>query len=101
MSEKQEIEVVRGDDNVSEDLGFGTEEAANLKIRTDLMLDLKRYIRGRSWTHKQAADFFCQPEPQIAALVHGQIADFSVDTLIRLLSKAGMRVRVEVLPAAA
>ncbi len=101
MSEEQEIKVVRGGDNVFEDLGFGTEEALNLKIRADLMLDLRKYIRARSWTHDQAASFFGETQARIGALVKGQIADFSVDQLISLLSKAGMRVRVEVLSAAA
>ena len=101
MDEKQEIRVERGSDNVFEDLGFGTEEALYLKVRADLMLDLKRYIQDRSWTHEQAAGFFGEPGAQIASLVQGQIADFSVDELISMLSKAGMRVRVEVLPTAA
>ncbi len=101
MNEEQEIEVVRGSDNVFEELGFGVEEATNLKIRADLMLDLRKHIRARSWTHEQAANFFGETKVRIAALVDGQIADFNVDELISLLSKAGMRVRVEVLTAAA
>ncbi len=101
MSGERKIEVVRGGDNVFEDLGFGVEEAVNLKIRADLMLDLKKYIRERSWTHEQAAGFFGEPEARITSLVQGRIADFSVDELICLLSKAGMRVRVEVLSTAA
>ena len=101
MNEEQEIEVVRGGDNVFEDLGFGTEEALNLKIRSDLMLDLRKYIQDRSWTHEQAAGFFGETGARIARLVQGQIAAFSVDELICMLSKAGMRVRVEVLTAAA
>ncbi len=92
---------MRGSDNVFEELGFGVEEATNLKIRADLMLDLRKYIRTQSWTHEQAAGFFGETKTRIAALVDGQIADFSVDELISLLSKAGMRVRVEVLTAAA
>src|SRR6266403_462740 len=36
----------RGSDNVFEDLGFNPEEAANLKIRADLMLDLREYIQA-------------------------------------------------------
>ena len=38
------IEVNRGSENVFEDLGFNAEEAANLKVRADLMLDLRNYI---------------------------------------------------------
>lgn len=38
------MSVTRGQGNVFEDLGFDAEEAANLKIRADLMLDLRQYI---------------------------------------------------------
>ncbi len=101
MSEKQESKVVPGGDNVFEDLGFDAEEAVNLKIRADLMLDLKKYIRDRSWTHEQAANFFGETVARTASLVQGQVADFSIDKLVSMLSKAGMRVRVEVLSTAA
>ena len=42
--------ITRGSDNIFEDVGFGAEEAANLKIRADLLLDLRDYIRARRWT---------------------------------------------------
>ncbi len=41
------MEVIRGSDNVFEDLGFGPEEAASLKVRADLMINLKKYIETR------------------------------------------------------
>src|SRR5258706_113461 len=46
---------VRGSDNVFEDVGFASGEAANLKIRADLMLDLRRFIHARRWTQAEAA----------------------------------------------
>jgi hypothetical protein len=55
---KEHPAFTRGSDNVFEDLGFEAEEAANLKIRADLMLDLRQYILARGWTQAKAADFF-------------------------------------------
>lgn len=55
------MEVTRGSDNVFEDIGFEREEAASLKVRADLMLDLKKYIETRGWTQRQAAAFLASP----------------------------------------
>ncbi len=43
------MSITRGKDNVFEDLGFDAEEAANLKIRADLMLDIRQYIQDQGW----------------------------------------------------
>ncbi|MBV9388098.1 MAG: hypothetical protein JOZ78_16885 [Chroococcidiopsidaceae cyanobacterium CP_BM_ER_R8_30] len=45
MNEDELVAVNRGNDNIFENLGFNTEEAADLKIRAELMLDLRRYIQ--------------------------------------------------------
>ncbi len=88
--------VIQGSDNIFEDLGFEPEEAVNLKIRADLILDLRQYIRERGWTQAEAADFFGETQPRISNLMKGEISRFSVDKLIKMLARAGMRVRVEV-----
>jgi len=40
--------VFRGDANVFHDLGFRAPEAANLKIRANLMLDLRQFIQDKN-----------------------------------------------------
>lgn len=90
------MEVVQGSDNVFEDLGFGPEEAANLKVRADLMLDLRQYVQERGWTQAEAAAFFGETQPRMSNLMRGEISRFSVDKLINMLARAGMRVRVTV-----
>ncbi|GAA6618714.1 helix-turn-helix domain-containing protein [Scytonema sp. NUACC26] len=84
--------VMEGSENVFEDLGFDTEEAANLKVRADLMLKLRQYILECGWTQEQAADFFGETQPQMSNLMNGEISRFSVDKLINMLVKAGMQV---------
>jgi predicted XRE-type DNA-binding protein len=41
--------------NVFADLGFGTEEAANLHVRARLMAEIEKYIRTQRLTQKAAA----------------------------------------------
>lgn len=101
MTEKQVMTVTKGHDNVFEDLGFEPEEAANLKVRADLMLSLRQYIQKCGWTQEQAADFFGETQPRISNLMNGEINRFSVDKLINMLVQAGMEVNVNVSAKAA
>jgi predicted XRE-type DNA-binding protein len=101
MTHEETLKVSLGSDNIFKDLGFETEEALNLKIRTDLMLDLRSTIQTRGWTQKQAAEFLGETQPRISNLMNGEISRFTVDKLINLLGKAGMEVKVEVVSKAA
>lgn len=96
-----DMEVTERDGNVFADLGFEPEEAYNLKVRADLMLDLQRFIRGQGWTQVQAAAFFGETQPRMSNLMQGEISRFSVDKLINMLVRAGMDVRIEVVPKVA
>jgi predicted XRE-type DNA-binding protein len=96
MSQKQAPEVIHGRSNVFEDLGFNREEALNLKIRADLMLNIRRFIQTQGWTQKQAALFFGETQPRISDLMNGDIERFSIDKLVMMLAQAGMDVRFEV-----
>lgn len=95
------MKVTQGSDNVFEDIGFDREEAASLKVRADLMLDLRKYIETQGWTQSQAATFFGESQPRISNLMQGDIRRFSVDKLINMLTVAGMQVEVYVKPQAA
>jgi predicted XRE-type DNA-binding protein len=97
----RENRVTRGSDNVFEDLGFDRDEAANLKIRADLLLDVRHYIQARGWTQAQAAAFFGETQPRISNLLKGEISRFSIDKLINMLARAGIKVRVATEPQAA
>lgn len=92
--------VIRGSVHVFEDLGFGVQEAANLKVRADLMLKLRQYILEQGLTTEQAADFLGETQVQVNNLINGKISLFSVDKLIGMLVKAGMQVKVEVVSKA-
>ena len=95
------MEVIQGRDNVFEDIGFDQAEAASLRVRADLMLDLRRYIQANGWTQRQAAEFFGESQPRISNLMKGDIGRFSVDKLINRLTRAGMQVEIHVKPQAA
>jgi predicted XRE-type DNA-binding protein len=88
--------VTKGSDNVFKDLGFGDEDAANLKIRADLMINLQKFIKSQNWTQAEAANFFGETQPRISNLMNGDIDRFAIDKLVQMLSQAGMDVRIVV-----
>ncbi|GBF80650.1 helix-turn-helix domain-containing protein [Aphanothece sacrum] len=96
MTLSHSIDITIGKDNIFEDLGFSREEALNLKIRADLMLTLRSFIKEKGWTQQEAAVFFEETQPRISNLMNGEISRFSVDKLLNLLGKAAIEVKLEV-----
>jgi predicted XRE-type DNA-binding protein len=88
----------RSSGNVFRDLGFAAEEAENLKVRADLMIYLMKLIQRRGLTQVRAARLFSVSQPRISDLFRGKIDRFSVDSLIEMLSRAGVRVSVTLRP---
>ncbi|HKH45578.1 MAG TPA: helix-turn-helix transcriptional regulator [Thermoanaerobaculia bacterium] len=82
--------------NVFSDLGFGEDEAENLKIRADLMIELTRLIEARGLTQVAAAELLGVTQPRVSDLMRGKIDRFSVDSLIEMLGHAGACVSVVV-----
>ena len=95
------IKVERGSGNVFTDLGFSAEEAANLQVRSDLMIQLRKRIDALRLTQRQAARLLGVSQPRVSDLARGRIDRFSVDMLIKLLGKAGIEVRLTLRPHAA
>jgi predicted XRE-type DNA-binding protein len=90
------VKAQRSTGNVFRDLGFSPEEAVSLRIRADLMVRVRQFIQGRKLTQSAAAKVFGVTQPRISDLVRGRIDLFSIDTLIDMLARAGLRVRVTV-----
>ena len=88
--------VRRSSGNVFRDLGFREPEAENLRIRSDLMARLRKLIEDEGLTQARAARLLGVSQPRVSDLVRGRIDLFSIDTLVNLLAKAGVRVTVKV-----
>ena len=82
--------------NVFADLGFEPEEAEHLRIRSDLMIAIRKLIQERKLTQAEAARVFGVTQPRISNLVRGRIDLFSIDTLVDMLARAGVRVEIVV-----
>ena len=78
--------------NVFRDLGFAEDEAEHLRVRSTLMIAVRKLIEERSLTQAEAAKLFGVTQPRISNLVRGRIDLFSIDTLIDMLARAGIHV---------
>jgi predicted XRE-type DNA-binding protein len=89
------MKVRRSSGNVFRDLGFPDTEAENLRIRSDLMARLRKLIDDEGLTQARAARLLGVSQPRVSDLVRGRIDLFSIDTLVNLLAKAGIRVTLK------
>ncbi len=85
--------------NVFRDLGFSAEEAEHLRVRADLMIALEKALSKRGLNQRQAAKVLSVTQPRVSDLLRGRIDLFSVDTLIDMLARLGIRVTLTVKPA--
>lgn len=96
-----EPKITQASENIFVDLGFSPQEAENLRIRADLMLTLRDLIEAQHWTIDQSTQHLGASRDQVEALLQGDIDQFQVESLISMLTNAGMKVHVEVLPGVA
>jgi predicted XRE-type DNA-binding protein len=76
------------------------QQAASMKARSALMIELQEYIKTSGMTQKQAADLFGVTQPRISDLVRGKIELFSIESLMDMATAAGMKVEVRLKKAA-
>ena len=86
--------------NVFRDLGFSAKEAAHLLVRSSLMTEVQTFIESRRLKQAEAAVILGVSQPRVSDLLRGRIDLFSTDTLIDMLARFGLRVRVVVKPDA-
>ena len=94
MRRENRLKVTPSSGNVFRDLGFSTEEAEHLLIHADLLIALQKAIARRRLTQAKAAKILRVTQPRVSDLLRGRIDLFSTDTLIDMLARLGVHVRV-------
>jgi len=75
-------------------------EAANMRMRSEVMIALKRRIKEQNWTQAEAAKIMGVTQPRISDLTRGKIQRFGLDALVAMAMAAGLAVEVRVSEAA-
>jgi predicted XRE-type DNA-binding protein len=76
-------------------------EAASMKARAEMMIAIREAVSGWGGTQAAAAKKLGLTQPRMNDLLRGRINKFSLDALMDIATRAGLRVRLEVVRAAA
>lgn len=76
------------------------EAAANMKVRAELMIALQERVKHQTGTQADKAIRLGINQPRLNDLLRGRIGKFSLDALVNLASRAGLRVNLQVRRAA-
>ncbi|HXW24245.1 MAG TPA: XRE family transcriptional regulator [Xanthobacteraceae bacterium] len=86
--------------NVWDALEGNREDAATMTMRSNVMTAITSAVRGWNTTQARAARRLGITQPRLNDLLHGKINKFSLDTLLTLATRAGLKVKIDVRSAA-
>lgn len=70
------------------------EEAANLKLRAELMRKIAALVQDSGWTQAAAAEHCGVSQPRMNDLLRGRISRFSLDALVNIAASLGQQVHL-------
>jgi predicted XRE-type DNA-binding protein len=86
--------------NVWDAIEDSPEEAATMTLRSNVMIAIKDKVRSWNTTQANAARRLAITQPRLNDLLNGKINKFSLDTLLILATRAGLKVKIDVRSAA-
>lgn len=72
------------------------QQAASMRAKSALMMELENMIRQRGMTQAEAAALFGVTQPRISNLMGGKINLFSLDTLMDMATTAGLEPHIAI-----
>jgi predicted XRE-type DNA-binding protein len=96
MAKKAAVRVTSSTGNIFRELGFSKEESEHLLVRADLLIQVQKAIASRRLKQAEAAKILRVTQPRVSDLLRGRIDLFSTDSLIDMLARLGVGVRIVV-----
>jgi predicted XRE-type DNA-binding protein len=90
--ENKPTHISRG--NVIDDLGFSSEEAAAIKLKASLHVEIMRIVKKKKLRSRQLEKILDQPQPRISELLNGKISKMSAEKLAGYLSRLGVEIKI-------
>jgi predicted XRE-type DNA-binding protein len=91
------IEVQQGSGNVYADLGLP--DAEKLKIKTGLVIEIRKAMRSLGLTQQEAAKRMGITQPKVSDMMRGDFANLSERKLMDCLTRLGYDIEISVRPA--
>jgi predicted XRE-type DNA-binding protein len=73
-------------------------EAASMRLRAELANEIIERLRARKLTQAKAAELIGVTQPRVSDLMRGRLNLFSLDSLVDIADRIGLRTRVVVSP---
>lgn len=93
------VEVQRSSGNVFTDLELP--DAERLKIKTGLVVEIRKAIRALGLTQQAAAKRMGIPQPKVSGMMRGDFSNLSERKLMDCLNRLGYDIEIRVRPAVA
>jgi predicted XRE-type DNA-binding protein len=74
---------------------FPAEKAAELEMRAQLLMGLERWLENSRMTQAEAAKVLGVTQARVSDLKRGKINRFSMDLLVRLAARAGLKPKMK------
>ncbi len=91
------VEVQQGSDNVYADLGLL--DAEKLKIKTGLVIEIRKAMRSQGLTQQVAAKRMGLSQPKVSDMMRGDFSNLSERKLMDCLIRLGYDIEIKVIPA--
>lgn len=82
--------------DVFQDIGFSVSEAEELRLRSDLMIQVQELVRSMPGSQVSIARRLGVSQPRVSDLLRGKLHLFSLDSLTQMLTRVGAQVRITV-----
>jgi predicted XRE-type DNA-binding protein len=93
------VDVRRGSSNVFADLGLP--DSDKLKIKTALVIEIRRAMQAQGLTQQQAAKRMGIAQPKVSDMMRGDFSNLSERKLMDCLTRLGYDIEITVRPAKA
>lgn len=93
------VEVHRSSGNVYADLGFA--EADKLKIKTGLVIEIRKAMQSLGLTQQAAAKRMGITQPKVSDMMRGDLTNLSERKLMDCLTRLGYDIEIKIRPARA
>lgn len=73
---------------------FPAEKAAEMEMRAQLLIGLEQWLEKSGMTQAEAANVLSVTQARVSDLKRGKINRFSMDLLVRLAARAGLKPKL-------
>ena len=94
-----DLKVTKGSPNIFADLGFDADAAQNLLLRSQTMMVIFKWFEASGLTQVAAAKTWGLTQPRLNQMLKGKMGEFSLDALVNMATRAGMRVGLTIRPS--